>query len=171
MRYHVRIDGTEVVVVLERRDGATYAVHPDLPGGAVPVELSPVRDSGSYSLLVGTTSLPVVAAGALDDLTLVTGDETWHVEVRDERERLALEAEGAGGGRAGGGLVRSVMPGIVRELRVAEGDRVEKGRALLILEAMKMENEIRADADGTVTAVHVSPGTAVAKGDPLVTLS
>jgi biotin carboxyl carrier protein len=56
-------------------------------------------------------------------------------------------------------------------MRVDAGQEVARGDALLILEAMKMENEIRADADGTVAAVHVTPGTAVAKGDPLITLA
>ncbi len=170
MKYHVEIDGGELVLELVERKGRTYAVHPDLPGGEAVVDLAAVRDSGSYSLLIGDASVPVVAAGGMDGLTLVLGSETWHAAVRDEREQLARAAESVAGGRAGGGLIRSVMPGIVRDVRVATGDTVANGAPLLILEAMKMENEIRADADGVVTAVHVTPGTAVAKGDPLVTL-
>ena len=62
------------------------------------------------------------------------------------------------------------MPGIVREVRVAPGDPVAAGDALLILEAMKMENEIRAALDGVVKTVHVAGDQTVNKGDPLVTL-
>ncbi|RMG12809.1 MAG: acetyl-CoA carboxylase biotin carboxyl carrier protein subunit [Planctomycetota bacterium] len=60
------------------------------------------------------------------------------------------------------------MPGVVVELRVAEGDRVEAGQVLLILEAMKMQNEIAAPADARVAAVRVQTGDAVAGGDVLV---
>ncbi len=171
MKYVVQIDGEELCVEVIERAGVTYAVHPELADGAeTPVELVAVRDNGSYSLLVGAHSLPVVASGASDDLTLILGSETWHCAVLDEREALARAAEGAAGARAGGGVIRSVMPGIVRDVRVAVGDAVQRGTPLLILEAMKMENEIRADAEGTVATVHVTPGTAVAKGDALITL-
>jgi biotin carboxyl carrier protein len=167
MKYHVRVDGESLEVELVERGGRTYA---RIEGKELPAELAPVRSSGSYSLLAGRTQLPVVASGPNDDLTLVMGSETWHCSVQDSREALAAAAAGRAGNRAGGGVLRSVMPGIVRDVRVAEGDAVERGQALLILEAMKMENEIRADADGSVSKVHVAPGTAVAKGDPLVTL-
>jgi biotin carboxyl carrier protein len=142
---------------------------PDPTGGA-PVELVPVRDTGSYSLLLGYRSIPVVAHGPNDELVLTLGAETWKARVEDEREALLAAALGDRG-RSGGGTLKAVMPGIVREVRVAAGDAVRKGQALLILEAMKMQNEIRADADGVVAELHVAAGTAVAKGTPLVTLS
>jgi len=171
VKYQVQIDDEAVEIELVERGGALFVVHPDVNDGvATPVELCAVRSSGSYSLLVGTRQLPVVADGPIDDLTLALGSETWHCSVMDEREASARAAEGAGGGRAGGGVLRSVMPGIVREIRVEVGQQVEHGQPLLILEAMKMENEIRSDTDGAVVAVHVTPGTTVAKGDALITL-
>jgi biotin carboxyl carrier protein len=60
------------------------------------------------------------------------------------------------------------MPGIVREVFVRAGDAVEAGRPLLILEAMKMQNEIRAERAGVVSKVHVSPEDTVDKGAKLV---
>ena len=69
------------------------------------------------------------------------------------------------------GDVRSRMPGIVKEIRVAAGDVVKPHQPLLVLEAMKMENEIRADRAGTVKAVHVRAGQAVEKGALLATLA
>ena len=62
------------------------------------------------------------------------------------------------------------MPGTVLDIKVAEGDKVETGQVLLILEAMKMENEISAPAAGTVKAIHVSKGAAVNPGDVLITI-
>jgi 3-methylcrotonyl-CoA carboxylase alpha subunit len=60
------------------------------------------------------------------------------------------------------------MPGRVAAVRVAAGQRVAKGEELLVVEAMKMENALRAPRDGVVRAVHVSVGDAVAPGRPLV---
>jgi pyruvate carboxylase subunit B len=166
MKYRVTLDGEKTTVEIVDRAGRTFVV---IDGAEVPVELASVRDSGSYSLLLGTKSVPVVASGANEDMTLTLGAETWHATVVDEREALLAEALGDRA-RKGGGILRSVMPGIVRELRVTKGDTVTKGQPLLILEAMKMQNEVRADAGGTVKALHVAAGAAVAKGDPLVTL-
>ena len=68
-------------------------------------------------------------------------------------------------------VVTSVMPGIVRSVLVEPGRAVVKGEPLLILEAMKMQNEIRAPRDAVVETVHVAGDTVVAKGDSLVTLA
>jgi biotin carboxyl carrier protein len=166
VRYRVTLDGETVDVDLVERGGRTFVVE---GGVEVAADLVSVR-SGAYSLLLGTQSLPVVASGPNDDLLLTLGSETWRACVQDEREALAAAAMGAKAGRKGGGVLRAVMPGIVREVLVAHGAAVARGTPLLILEAMKMQNEVRADADGTVLDVHVRAGVAVAKGDPLVTL-
>ena len=167
MKYFVTIDDERIEVELIERDDRTVLVR---DGNETPVELCPIRNGGSFSLLVGDASLPLVVSGPNEDLTLNLGSETWHCSVEDEREAAASAAAGGAGPRQGGGVLRSVMPGIVREIRVAKGDRVARGDTLLILEAMKMQNEIRADADGTVVQVQVTTGAAVAKGDPLVTI-
>lgn len=69
-----------------------------------------------------------------------------------------------------GGIVAAPLPGVALEVKVAVGDRVSPGDVLVILEAMKMENEIAAPTAGVVRTVHVVPGASVASGDPLVTL-
>ena len=166
MKCHVTLDGETVAVDLVERGGRTFVVR---DGAEISVDLVAVR-SGAFSLLLGTQSLPVVASGPNDDMLLTLGSETWRAAVQDEREALAAAAMGAKAGRRGGGVLRAVMPGIVREVLVARGTVVARGTPLLILEAMKMQNEVRADADGTIADVHVRAGVAVAKGDPLVTL-
>jgi len=167
MKYRVTLNGEAVEVEIRERSGRLVVVQ---DGDEVPVELFPIGRSDAYSLLIGGKSLPLVVYGGNDDLTLDLGSETWHAGVLDEREAAADEAAGTRTRRKGGGMLRSVMPGIVREVRAQAGSDVAVGDTLLILEAMKMQNEIRADADGTVKTVHVEAGEAVAKGDPLITL-
>ena len=69
-----------------------------------------------------------------------------------------------------GQQVTSPMPGTILSVNVKAGDKVKKGQVLMILEAMKMENEIMAGADGTVTSVMISQGAAVESGTPLCTI-
>ncbi|MCH7939400.1 MAG: acetyl-CoA carboxylase biotin carboxyl carrier protein subunit, partial [Candidatus Marinimicrobia bacterium] len=81
-------------------------------------------------------------------------------------EKLGMQ--GATGG--GGGQITAPIPGLISEVSVKEGDTVAAGDRLLILEAMKMENEIRAPQAGIVLAVHVALGQAVEQGALLVKL-
>jgi biotin carboxyl carrier protein len=66
--------------------------------------------------------------------------------------------------------VRSFIPGLILEVLVRPGDPVRRGQGIAILEAMKMQNEVLATADGVVRAVHVEPGQLVAKGELLAEL-
>ena len=69
-----------------------------------------------------------------------------------------------------GEKVTSPMPGTILDVKVKTGDSVKKGQVLVVLEAMKMENEIMAGVDGTVTSVAVSKGASVGTGDMLLTI-
>ena len=71
---------------------------------------------------------------------------------------------------AGANTVNAPMPGNILDVRVSAGQAVKKGDVLVILEAMKMENEIMAATDGTVSAVHVKKGDTVNTNDPLVSM-
>ncbi|MEM1054347.1 MAG: biotin/lipoyl-containing protein [Bacteroidota bacterium] len=82
-------------------------------------------------------------------------------------ERFGLEADAGSADRE----VRAPMPGLVLRVLVAPGDEVEAGQGVAVLEAMKMENELKAAASGTVAAVHAEAGAAVGKNDLLVELA
>lgn len=67
--------------------------------------------------------------------------------------------------------LKAPMPGTILKLNVAVGDIVKQNQPLMVLEALKMENEIVADKDGTISAIHVQPGDVVNAGDNLITIS
>lgn len=73
----------------------------------------------------------------------------------------------AGGGKA---AVKSPLPGVILDVKVNVGDTVKRGQTVLILEAMKMENNINADKDGKVTAINVKQGDSVLEGTDLVVI-
>jgi len=70
-----------------------------------------------------------------------------------------------------GGTIKAPLPGVVSDVMVNKGDRVEKGAVLMVLEAMKMENEIYAPADGVVEEIFVEVGQQVGRGDRLALIS
>lgn len=67
-------------------------------------------------------------------------------------------------------LVKSPMPGLVSKIKVKEGDNVKKGEGLLIIEAMKMENEIKSPIDGIIELIKIKPGSAIEKNAPLISI-
>lgn len=69
------------------------------------------------------------------------------------------------GGKSG---VKSPLPGVILEIKVKEGDMVKRGQTLMILEAMKMENDIKSDRDGKVTSIRVSKGESILEGTDLI---
>ena len=95
-------------------------------------------------------------------------DRTIHLELFDPLAMKRRRREGEDGG--GESHIRAIMPGRVVKVLVAVGDEVRKGQGLLILEAMKMENEIVAPKDGKIASIPVAAGKAVENGDDLVIL-
>jgi biotin carboxyl carrier protein len=92
------------------------------------------------------------------------------VEALDERTRAIRDLSAASAAAAGPAPLVAPMPGLIVRVNVAPGEEVQAGQGLVVMEAMKMENELRASSAGTVVAVRVTPGTAVEKGAVLVEL-
>ncbi|MEM7309913.1 MAG: biotin/lipoyl-containing protein [Planctomycetota bacterium] len=165
MKYFVTVNGREREVVLTERRGRLEVT---LDGAPIEVRHEEVDRLGQVALFVGDHAYAVSIEGTTQESTVTVAGHLYRVEVEDERERAAHAAERE---RAkSGGDVKSVMPGVVVELLVAEGDTVEEGQPLLILEAMKMQNEIEAPSAGRVKRLHVEAGEAVASGAKLITL-
>jgi len=136
-------------------------------GEAKPYTAEMIRE-GYLSLIVDGTTIPVSVEPTDEDALRVTIDgRRTEVHVQDERD-LLLEEFGLEDDLAGGGAVVAPMPGLVLDVLVEEGDTVEAEQGLIVLEAMKMENELRAPAAGTVTAIHAAAGDAVDKNAVLI---
>jgi pyruvate carboxylase subunit B len=102
--------------------------------------------------------------------TLWFGNRRFDVEALDERTRAIRELSAANAPPAGPAPLVAPMPGLIVRVNVQEGDAVQAGQGLVVMEAMKMENELRALAAGTVRRVVAKPGTAVERGSLLVEL-
>ena len=101
------------------------------------------------------------------------GDAGWHLGLGGNQYLLedpaaAESSAGAGGAAGGDGVITTPMPGKIVEVLVEEGADVESGQPLLILESMKMQNEIAADVSGKVRAIHFQAGDLASFGDPLL---
>ncbi|MGH7538755.1 MAG: acetyl-CoA carboxylase biotin carboxyl carrier protein subunit [Gemmatimonadales bacterium] len=170
MRYIVRIGSRTVEVDVH---GAAIVVD----GQPIEAHLAAIPGTPLHHLLLAGRSWTVAAQplsglgeGGGSRWALGAVGERIEVEAIDERTRAIQALTGRRGGGKTGGVVRAPMPGLVVRVEVTEGQRVAAGAALVVVEAMKMENELRAAGAGLVAKVHVRPGTAVEKNTPLVTL-
>jgi pyruvate carboxylase subunit B len=167
VKYFVEWAGRTREVEIRLVEGRTEVRVDGVPHQA---DVAVAGDDGLLSLLLDGGSWTI--ATRFEDGHAVLGfhDREVRVRIEDERTRAARLATGGARQASGRVEVKSVMPGVVKELRVSAGQDVEAGEALVILEAMKMENEIRAPHAGRVEAVHVQARAAVEKGARLVTI-
>jgi biotin carboxyl carrier protein len=124
---------------------------------------------GIYSLLIGGVSYVADVWDEDGACVVDVGTERYVINVEEHTRHIIRTKGGASGGQAGRTLV-APLPGRIVKVAVKPGDRVEKGATLLVIEAMKMENEFRAGASGTVAEVRVEAGQAVNGGDVLVVI-
>ena len=166
MKYFVTIEGQEHTVELVERLGQLEV---RFDGELADVRYEEVDSLGQVALFDGQRSYGVSIEGdAAQAIVNVAGHE-YVVEIEDERERAARSAERSGAKK--GGLIKSVMPGVVVDVLVEVGQSIAADQPLLILEAMKMQNEIRAPQAGLVKTIHVTQGAAVGNGEKLVTIA
>ena len=121
----------------------------------------------SYSLIVDNRSFEVDVDIAEDDYRVLVDGRSYHIQLVDER-RMRLGGVQSGIQLQGRQQVSVPMPGKVIAVLVGEGDRVEKGQGLVIVEAMKMENEVRSPIAGEITEVRVKAGDSLEAGTVLV---
>lgn len=147
------------------RAGSLYAVSID-GGRRFVVDRAAVGDR-LRSLIIDGRQFEVSAWSEGDGrYRIVSGGSEATVEVRDPLRHLAM-GSGVHSESDGKRAVHAYMPGRVVAVLVEEGRQVEVGQGIVVLEAMKMENEIRAEVAGVVTKLHVAPGQSVEGGDLL----
>ena len=163
MKYIVQVNDRRVEVEIDG-DGVRVGGRP-VDAHVVEVEGTPVR-----LVTVGEQVHRVLALRHADRgrYTLSLDGHRYEVEALDERTRTIREMTAAASGPKGPAPLVAPMPGLVVRVLVQPGDQVAPGQGLVVVEAMKMENELRATAPATVKAVHAQPGQAVEKGAVLV---
>lgn len=162
MIYHVQVGDREVVVEINSDDVT-------VDGSPIAAQLIREGDAVEFRLLIDGRSHRFATAGRGEDgWLLVDRGMVRVVAAVDERTRLIRSLAGTDGGTANAGILKAPMPGMVVRTMVTAGQRVEAGDGVVVLEAMKMENELRAPITGVVNAIHAKPGGAVDKGAVLV---
>jgi pyruvate carboxylase subunit B len=165
MLYHVTLAGHTFRVEVDQT-----TVHVD------DVELTDV----TLAQIAGTSVRHLLASGATTIVVAQRDNDGWSMlvdgwpvqaEVIDERTRAIREMTGRTHVTHGPRPVRAPMPGLIVRIDVGVGDAVRAGQGVVAMEAMKMENELKAESAGVVSRILVEPGQAVEKGTVLVELS
>lgn len=174
MRYFVSIDGEEHVVEVAELPGGGHEVRllDSADADSSTARVVPARFSHTGSartLQLGDRVFDVVLEGELPDVGAWVSGRRARLTVESARMRAAAAVRGRGS-EGSDGTVVSPMPGKVIKVLVAEGDEVAAGAPVVVVEAMKMENELAAPRAGVVQKVHVQPGDAVEGGARLVTV-
>ena len=166
MKYVVDVAGRTVEIELDgdvvRVDGvAVHARLAEFPG--TPIVLLTVESE--------VHRVAVARGDTRGKYSLSLDGRRYAVEALDERTRAIRELSEATAAPAGPAPLIAPMPGLIVRVNVAPGDSVRAGQGLIVMEAMKMENELRATAAGVVKSVRATPGTAVERGAVLVELA
>ena len=164
MKYIVEIAGKRIEVAIEG-DQVSVDGAPAERARLSDIEGTPVR-----LVTIGDAVHRVIARrdGQRGSYALRIDGRRYAVEALDERTRAIRDLSAAAAGPVGPQPVRAPMPGLMVRIDVKAGDQVIAGQGVAAMEAMKMENELRAPAAGRVKAVHVAVGQAVEKGAVLV---
>ena len=164
MKYLVSTPAGEIEVAV---DGDRVTVG----GREVTAHLTRLPGAPIAHLLLGHRSITVaLESGGRGGWAVGWLGRHWNVEVVDERTRHIRSLAPAGPAHGSAGVVRAPMPGLVVRISAIAGQTVAAGQGLVVLEAMKMENELRAPAAGRVTSIRVAEGQAVEKGEVLIEL-
>ena len=170
-RYSVEIGGAEREISVEKLDGSRVRVTRDGKSRVFEaVRVAATARASTWSLLPeggGAASL-VDVDGAAPDLTVTVDNVSVPCKLQSARAKVAGRA--APPPKVGPASIQSPMPGKVVKVLIAVGDEVKAGQGVVVVEAMKMENELKAPKDGKVKSVAVKEGQPVDTGQTLATL-
>lgn len=162
MKYITNIEGKQFLVeIIDDR-------HVSVDGKVYEVDFESVSGQPVYSLIVDGKSHESYVARGDDNWQVLLRGRLYPITVEDERERRLRAAAGGGVAESGEFILKAPMPGLVVAIPVSEGQEVKKGQVLLILESMKMQNELKAPRDGIVQRIKVKAGESVEQKQTLL---
>lgn len=167
MKYRVRIADEDIDLDVRHSGDSTEVT---LGDRAMAADLVRIAGSPVYSLVLDGRSYEVSAHRRDGRFELAIRGENYRASVLDERAMRIAEATGDAVAQQSGETVHAPMPGIVVGIAVEVGSEVEPGQGVVTLEAMKMENELKASVGGVVKAIKVEVGQGVSQGEPLVVI-
>ena len=163
-KYFATIEGVEYVIEITSETRVT------INGTTRIIDFQPLKQGSSCSLLVDGKMYEPNTYQENGGWEIIFKGRRYNVQVEDERERRLRLASGQTAPQQEKYVLASPMPGLVIDIPVNEGDRVSKGDVLVILESMKMQNELTAPRDGTVTRIQSKVNDNVERKESLLIL-
>jgi biotin carboxyl carrier protein len=170
LKLRVEVDGEEYLLDLNRQGSeATYQLRgvSNESGQASGLASVVETQAGVYSVLLGNRSFEVRIANGREPAEVWAGQHRYLISQADARDSAGKRK---GAAAVGPQEIRAQMPGKVIGILVAPGQHVEAGQGLIIVEAMKMQNEMRSPKDGVVSKIKAVAGATVAQGEVLMTV-
>ena len=164
MKYITTVNGQEYTIEIDQENVIT------VNGERHGIDFQQLAEGGTLSLLIDNRSLEAIVDERDDAWEVLLHGELYTVHVQDERTYRLAQARGELSDALEAVVIRSPMPGLILEVLAEEGAHIDQGQTVVILESMKMENELRAARDGVVTRVHVGKGDSVEKNQELITI-
>ena len=144
--------------------------HVSVDGKIYNVDFETVSGQPVFSLIVDGKSHEAYVQESDEIWQVLMRGQLYAVKVEDEREKRLRAAAGGGVAETGEFHLRAPMPGLVIAIPVTDGQEVKKGQVLLILESMKMQNELKSPRDGKVSRIRVKPGESVEQKQALLSI-
>jgi biotin carboxyl carrier protein len=165
-KYRLRLGNEDHEIEVEVEPSGGYRV--TAGDSTAHVSLRRINDSARYSMIVDNRPYDIFAEEGPGGFHIVIGGHT--IDIGTQTGRRGRGAESFDLDTGGEWVLKSPMAGVVQAIMVAADDEVEQGQVLIVVEAMKMQNELNARRAGTVKAVYVSVGQRVDQGTPLLVL-
>lgn len=164
MKYIASVDNKEFIVeIVDER-------HITVNGKTYQIDFESVSGQPVYSLIADGKSHESYVARGDDSWQVLLRGRLYPVTVEDEREKRLRSAAGGGVAESGDFHLKAPMPGLVVAVPVEDGQDVQKGQVLLVLESMKMQNELKSPRDGKVSRIKVRAGESVEQKQTLLSV-
>ncbi|MDX2139199.1 MAG: biotin/lipoyl-containing protein [Chloroflexota bacterium] len=162
-KYLTTINGKQFEIDIDKEGKVTVNGEPR------DIDFLPLSPS-LYNLLIQTKSHDMVVDERDGEYQVMMGGRLYTGEVLDERAQLLASTRTGAGASSGEISIKSPMPGLVVAVPVAEGQEIKGGQTVIILESMKMQNELKAPRDGVVSRINATAGQSVEQGKLLITI-